>query len=158
MKVEEREYVYAIVDEIGDVAYIDKEPKFYKGLPCGSVTSIGRTVKELREIAYLLAASDSLFSAAYKLKMVTDALRALVYLSGGSVSREWVDEQLAFAEDALSHVMPPVKPEPRWYILSPEGAYCDGPFDDWQETGEVVGDNRRRGFDCYVALLAGAKP
>lgn len=62
--VEDRFGCWAIVDEKGqDIAYQDKEPRFFEGEPCGSVTSRGRTAEELKANANLFAASPDLLEA-----------------------------------------------------------------------------------------------
>mgnify|MGYP000882934072 CR=1 FL=1 len=67
---------WAIVDDHGDVAYIDNAPQFFQGEPCGSVTSRGRTKEELAAIASLFAAAPALLQACW------DALQEIALLEG----------------------------------------------------------------------------
>lgn len=73
---ERRQSCHAIIDSAGnDLAYIDLEPHFFDGEPCGSVTSRGRSTKELAAIANMFSAAPDLLEACEQ------SLRALKDLS-----------------------------------------------------------------------------
>lgn len=61
-KLEKRMSTYAISDDKHDLAYIGVEPAFFEGVPCGSVTTMGRTAEELLSIATLITAAPELLA------------------------------------------------------------------------------------------------
>jgi len=62
--LDRRSTCWAIVDAKGqDLAYQDDAPRFHDGEPCGSVTSRGRTSKDLEANARLIAAAPDLLAA-----------------------------------------------------------------------------------------------
>jgi hypothetical protein len=71
-RMETRLHVHAIIDARGEVAFIDTEPRFHNGEPCGSITSRGRTAEELRAIARLLTGAPDLLRT---LRALTDWAR-----------------------------------------------------------------------------------
>lgn len=98
LTVDERDGCWAVVDATGrDVVYLDKEPRFYHGEPCGSTTSRGRTPEELKANAIMFASAPDLLAA---LKGAQGALRkALNAMDGNSgmfdaydYCGEWLDD------------------------------------------------------------------
>ena len=62
-KVETRLHVHAILDDNGqEVTFVDVEPSFHDGQPCGSVTTHGRTKEELAELARAIGALPTLIA------------------------------------------------------------------------------------------------